>query len=298
VSSAECAPVLHRSYLYVPGSDPRRIAKALAAGADAVVLDLEDAVAPAAKADARNAVTIALLEDAVEAPCDLHVRIDRESDGTYRQADLEAAAHPGLAAIRLPKVEDPEHIRDLDARLSELELERGLPVGAVGLYPTFESAAGLVRVTELLTASPRTVRAAIGTSDLLSDLMASGDDDLATLHVRSELVLRSRAAGVGPPIDSVHTHLEDEAGLVRGARRARSLGFFGKSVIHPRQLNPVHRVFTPTEQEIAHAERVIAVAGEAASTGTGGVDLDGEFVDAAVVRRARAVLAMRRKGST
>ena len=172
-----------------------------------------------------------------------------------------------------------------------------MPVGGVALYPTFESALGLVRTTELLASSARIVRAAIGTSDLLSDLMAHGDDALATLHARSELVLRSRAGRVGPPIDSVHTDLSDESGLVAEAHRARALGFFGKSLIHPRQIAPVHDVFTPTAAEIEQAERVIAAAEEASRQGAGGVELDGEFVDPAVVGRARAVLGMRQEST-
>lgn len=296
---ARVAPVLalHRSYLYAPGSDARVVAKALAAGADAVIIDLEDAVAPGAEDAARAVVAEVVAGPALDAPGSVHVRVDRGPDGSYLVADLEAAVGPGLDAIRLPKVEDPAAVAAVDATLTRLEAERGLPAGRIGLYLTFESALGVVQATELLLASPRVVRAAIGTSDLLADLGAAGDDDLATLHVRSELVLRSRACRVGPPIDSVHTDLADVAGLEAAARRARTLGFHGKSVIHPRQLAAVHAAFTPTAAELAHADRVVAAADEAARHGAGGVALDGDFVDAAVVARARALLATDRNRS-
>lgn len=269
--------------------------KALTVGADVVILDLEDAVSTTAKPSARGTVADVIEQAAPTASCEVHVRLDRDSTGGYRQDDLEAAVGPGLAGLRLPKVEDPRAIGELDDRLGRLEHERGVPPGTVRLYPTFESALGMVRITEILTASPRVARAAIGTTDLLADLMAEGDDDLATLHVRSELVLRSRACRVGPPIDGVHVDLEDEAGLVVAARRARALGFIGKSVIHPRQLAPVHEVFTPTPQQLERAERIVTAAEAASGTGTGGFALDGEFVDAAVVARARGLLRLRQE---
>jgi len=298
VSSAD--PPLHRSYLYAPGSSPGVMRKALGAGADAVILDLEDAVAPDAKVAAADEVATLLDEvasggsaaAAAQPRPDVHVRINREGDG-YREADLAAVVRPGLDAIRLPKAEEPAALVQVAAKLDVLERERGLAPGHVRLYPTVESALGAVSIATLVTITPRVVRLAIGTADLLADLGAVGDDDLATLHVRSELVLRSRAAGIGPPIDSVHTDLEDDVGLRAGAARARSLGFHGKSVIHPRQLAAVHGVFTPSDAETARAERIVAAVTAADGDIRGGLAVDGEFVDAAIVARARALLRLR-----
>jgi citrate lyase subunit beta / citryl-CoA lyase len=289
VSSTE--PRLHRSYLYAPGSSARVMRKALEAGADAVILDLEDAVAPESKAAARAEVA-ALLAEVTDPVPDVHVRINRAGNG-YLEADLQAVVGPSLAALRLPKAESPEAIAAVAAALDELERARGLPPGRIRLYPTVESALGAVSVGALATASPRVVRLAIGVADLLADLGATGDDDLATLHVRSELVLRSRASGIGPPIDSVHTDLADVDGLRAGARRARSLGFHGKSVIHPRQLDAVHAVFTPTPEELARAEGIVAAMEAAECAGRGAVAIDGQFLDAAIVARARALLSLR-----
>jgi citrate lyase subunit beta / citryl-CoA lyase len=310
VSSADTP--LHRSYLYAPGSEPRVMRKALEAGADAVILDLEDAVAPSRKADARAALADLLDElgdhgTSPSRPGDtapqpetapptrpaVHVRINRDGHG-YALADLEAAVRRGVDAIRLPKAESAVAVREVADTIGRLERERHLLAGRIRIYPTVESALGAVSIADVLTATPRVVRAAIGTADLLADLGAHGDDDLATLHVRSHLVLASRVAGVGPPIDSVHTDLDDLTSLRAAAQRARSLGFFGKSAIHPRQLEAINAVFTPSEAEFARAERVVAALDDADQRGSGALEVDGEFVDAAVVARARALLALRR----
>lgn len=291
-----CAdPQLHRSYLYAPGASPRVMSKALAAGADAVILDLEDSVATDAKDAARREVAAVLERWTAEAPADggpdVHVRINRSGDG-YLDLDLDAVVRPGLAALRLPKAETPEAVVAVDQQLEALEADRGLAAGTVRLYLTIESALGAVALAELATASPRIVRFAIGATDLLADLGASGDDHLATLHVRSELVLRSRAARLQPPIDSVHTLFDDPVGLRDGAERARALGFYGKSVIHPRQLAIVHDVFTPTAAERERAQRIVAALEEAERAGEAAISVDGTFVDPAVAARARAILSL------
>ncbi len=283
-------PRLHRSYLYAPGSRPDLMRKALRAGADAVVLDLEDAVAPDRKVEARAEVLFVLDEvnDNRHYRSDIHVRVNRDGDG-YSLEDIEAVLRPGLRGIRLPKVEHADAVGEVAARLDDLERDRGLPTGHVWLYPTVESARG-VAVLSGVAAGPRVARLAIGVTDLLADLSISTETRWSLLHLRSELVLQSRLAGVGPPIDGVHTDLTDEKGLRESAQHAASLGFHGKSVIHPRQLPAVHEVFTPTEEAIARAERIVAALRNAETGGDGAVSIDGEFVDAAVAARARAVL--------
>lgn len=282
---------LHRTYLYAPGDRPDLMRKALVAGADAVVLDLEDSVAPSRRGEARRAVEVVVDEAAVGASCDVMVRIPRGPHG-YLGADLDVAVRAGVAGLRLAKAESADEIAALDRRVGELEERQGLARGSIRLDVTIESAVGAIAAGGLLAASPRISRAGLGAADLLADIGAAGDDDLATLTVRSQLVLVSRAVGVGPPIDSVHTALDDEEGLRRGAVRARALGFIGKSVIHPRQIGPVHEVFTPTPDEVESARRTIAAHAEAETAGVGALGIDGEFIDAAVAARARAVLAL------
>ncbi len=287
-------PVLHRSYLYAPGSDPAVMRKALAAGADAVVLDLEDAVAPAARPAARDAVAAVL--DAVAAGdvatrSAVIVRLSRDGDG-YTASDLETVVRPGLAGLRLPKAESSDAVREVDRAVTALEVDRGLRPGTLRFDVTLETARGVLALEELLGCSDRVDRAGLGAADLLADLGAVGDDDLATLHVRSRMVLVSRAVGAGPPIDSVHTDLADAEALRRGAERARALGFRGKSVIHPRQLGPVHEVFTPSGAELERARRIVAALDAADAEGRAVGVLDGDFIDPAVAARARALLRL------
>ena len=284
---------LHRSYLYAPGSRPEVLPKAAAAGADAVVLDLEDSVAPTAKVRARDSVRAFLREapPTRRSGPELHVRVNRDGEG-WDRADVDAVILPSLAALRLPKSEHPDALRRLDDFLGVREADLGIPVGSIGLYPTIESALGATRVRALALASSRVVRFVFGASDLLADLGAVGDDDLATLYLRSQLVVESRVVGVGPPVDSVHTDIGDGEGLALAARRARSLGFHGKSLIHPRQIAVVHEAFRPTVAEVAAARRIVVEASNAAGEGQGGITVDGAFVDPAIVARARAVLRL------
>lgn len=270
-----------RSYLYAPGSRPDVMAKAVAAGADAVILDLEDAVAAADKQTARAAVAAFLAAHADDAPCPLHVRINRGS-----RDDLAAVVGPGLSALRLPKAESGEEVAAVAAQLESLEASAGIAPGTVALYPIVESATGVAAVAQL-AAAPRVARLCFGATDFLADINAPGDPDgPATLLARQSLVLHSRVAGIGAPVDSVHTALDDESGLRASARAGRELGFMGKSIIHPRQLPAVHAVFTPTDAELDRARRVLAADGRGAAV------LDGELVDPAVVARARATLAL------
>lgn len=298
MSSAEHP--LHRSYLYVPASSPRVMRKALQSGADAVLFDLEDAVAPDAKDDARRELTV-ILDEVAEgrsatgpargAP-DVHARVNRDGGG-YHAADLDAAIRPGLEALRLPKVESAAMIHTVAEQVATLEEARGLTTGRIGFYLVVESAVGAVRLEELVGAHHRVQRLVIGGQDLLADIGSAGDDDLATLSLRSDMVLHSRAAGIGPPIDGVYTDLHDLDGLRRSSIRSRTLGFVGRSVLHPKQLPVVHEVYTPTPEELAHAERLVAALREAELSGTGALRIDGEFIDLAIVKRAQALLARR-----
>jgi citrate lyase subunit beta/citryl-CoA lyase len=272
-----------RSYLFVPGSRPELFARALAAGADAVVFDLEDAVAPSAKAAARRAVADAVTPSA----CQVHVRVNRGPHG-YDTEDVRAVVAPGLAALRLPKAEDSADLARLEDTLAAAKDAAGLAPASVALYPTAESALGIWEAHRVAAASPRVARLTFGAADFLADLRATDDD--AALHARGRLVLASRVAGVAAPVDSVHTAVDDVDGLRHAALRARALGFWGKSVLHPRQLDVVHEVFAPTAAELEHARRVVAAFTAAQAEGRAALVVDGEFVDPAVVARARAVL--------
>ena len=260
---------MDRSYLFAPGHNAKLLGRVFGAGADAVMLDLEDAVPPDAKATARAMVAEALADH----PAWVRVNAARTE---WCEADL-AAVGTRAFGIRIPKAESADDVRWVAERAP------GKPI-----ICAIESARGVLAAAEI-AAVPGVRHLAMGGVDLQNDLNA-GNGNLQTLYVRSHLVVVSRAAGLEPPIDSVYPSLEDEAGLREQATFARSLGFFGKSAIHPRQLPVLHEVFTPSEQELDWAREVVA-AFEAA----GGAALQlpgGEFVDLPVAQRARRLLEL------
>jgi citrate lyase subunit beta / citryl-CoA lyase len=265
---------MDRSYLFAPGHNAKLLGRVFEAGADAVMLDLEDAVPPDAKATARAMVAEALADH----PAWVRVNAARTE---WCEADL-AAVGTRAFGIRIPKAESAGDVRWVAERAP------GKPI-----ICAIESARGVLAAAEIATA-PGVWHLAMGGVDLQQDLNA-GNGNLQTLYVRSHLVVVSRAAGLEPPIDSVYPRLDDEAGLREQTEFARSLGFFGKSAIHPRQLPVLHEVFTPSERELDWAREVVA-AFEAA--GGGALRLpSGEFVDLPVARRARRLLELAGTGS-
>ena len=258
------------SYLFVPGDRPDRFAKAMVSGADAVVVDLEDAIAPAAKDTARAA----LVEWLASGSAPVVVRINDAASASFG-ADLGVLAHARVAAVMVPKAE----------RAGDLARVRGAAPQAV-LLPMIETAAGIDRLREI-AAAPGVQRLAFGSIDLQLDLGIEGDGE--ELHFfRARIVLASRLAGLAAPIDGVSTSLDDADAIGAETRRARRFGFGAKLCIHPRQLAAVHAAFAPSAEERAWAERVVA-----ASKGTGGaaVAVDGKMVDRPVLLRAEALLA-------
>jgi citrate lyase subunit beta/citryl-CoA lyase len=261
-----------RSYLFVPGDRAERIARARASGADAVIVDLEDAVAPANKLAARDAVAGAL-----DAAAPVVLRING-ADTAWFADDARLATHPGGAAVMLPKAASAEPVAALRSAS-----------GGKEVLALIESAAGMANVAAL-AATPGVVRLVFGSIDFQLDLDIA-DDDLALLAFRSQLVLASRVANLPTPVDGVTTALDDAARIESEARRARSLGFGGKLCIHPKQVAIVNSAFSPSEGELAWAQRVVAAA--AAADGAA-VAVDGKMIDAPVLARARRLLAARR----
>jgi len=272
-----------RSYLYVPGSDPRRIEKALASEADAVILDLEDAVAPNRKEEARTTVA-EVLRSEHENP--VFVRINAP-DSVLAEEDVEAVAGPRLAGLRLPKTESPESVRRVAQRLENLGCEAGLQC-------LIESALGLEFAFEIARTHEKVVGMSLGEADLAADLGVRGDAGL--LYARSRLVAATRAAGLPGPVQSVYTNVRDTEGLRRSTMEGKNMGFVGRSAIHPAQIEVINEVFTPTEEEVAEAKDLLARLEESTGTGTGAFALeDGRFVDEAVVGSARLTLALARR---
>jgi len=265
---------MNRSYLFAPGHSEKLLTRVFNAGADAIMLDLEDAVPAQAKNTARVMVSQALTDRPA------WVRIN--AVGTdWCAADLEAVGELAYG-IRIPKTESVADVEWVSQRAP------GKP-----LICAIESARGVFAAQEI-AAVPGVRHLAMGGVDLQRDLNA-GNGNAQTLYVRSHLVLASRAAGIGPPIDSVYPRLDDEDGLSEQAQFARSLGFFGKSAIHPCQLAAIHEAFTPSATDIAWAREVLAAfdaaGGEALRLPTG------EFIDLPVAQRARHLLKIADSGS-
>lgn len=268
-----------RSYLYVPGSNQHMMEQALASQADAVVLDLEDAVAPNRKALAREQVA-RLLQ--TRPPKPIVVRINALGSGLADE-DLAAIAGPWLAGVRLPKTEAPDDVLYLADRLERLGCDAGIQC-------LIESALGVERAFEIARAHARVVDVGLGEVDLMADLGVS--DDAALVYARSRIVVAARAAGLPAPAQGVYTNIHDLDGLRRSTDEGKRMGFFGRSAIHPAQLAVVNAVFTPSEDELRAARDLIARLEAAAETGTGAFALpDGRFVDLAVAEAARRVIA-------
>ncbi|WP_309059053.1 CoA ester lyase [Streptomyces sp.] len=269
------------TWLYAPGDRPAVVAKALASGADVVVIDLEDAVAPDRKAYAR-AATAELLRDPQPVP--VHVRVNALG-GPWGEADLAAVAPaPGLSGLRLPKVSSPSEVVRAARRAVSAH------GGVLPLYALLESALGIERAHAVATAHPSLRGIAIGEADLRADLGVREDAGLD--WSRSRVVVAARAAGLAPPAQSVHPDTRDLEGLIASCARGRALGFLGRAAIHPRQLPVIERAYLPGEEEIEQAETIV----KAAATGQGAQALpDGGFIDAAVVAAARRTLSLVRR---
>jgi citrate lyase subunit beta/citryl-CoA lyase len=279
-----------RSLLFAPGNVPRRVEKAMTLAADAVILDLEDAVPISLKASARVAVAEALKQPR-RITC--YVRVNSLSTG-WTIDDLEAVMGKHVDGIVAAKVEHPTDVEKLDWYMAHLERRHCLAPGTVDLIPLVENARGVENVLAIASAVPRVKRLVFGAVDYTADLgVQLSADTPALLYARSRVVNASRAAGLEPPIDTAYLELGNPEGLVRDASTARQLGYQGKLVIHPDQIEPVNRVFTPSDQEIAFARKVVEAFAQAEAAGHAAITLEGgKFVDYPVVHQARRLLRL------
>jgi citrate lyase beta subunit len=263
-----------RSFLFAPGNEERKLRKALAAGADAVIADLEDGVAPERRAAARAVVGRVLQE--VDAESAVLVRVNPPGSEWFEE-DLVFLGGLSLDAVVLPKA-TPESVAALGPD--------GPPVIAL-----VESPAGLRDCAET-AAAPRVAALALGSHDLAAELRTTPrEDQLELLFPRFQLVLASAAAGLRAPIDTVFLDTRDAPRLEAECRLAQSLGLRGKLCIHPAQLEAVHRAFAPSEEELEWARRVLDAHARGLEEGRGAVALDGRMIDMPIVKQARRLLA-------
>lgn len=267
--------------LYVPGDRPERFAKAVAAEPDVVVVDLEDAVVAGHK-DAARANLLAWLPDAPAGSVDVRVNAVGSSWGRADLASLPDV--PALRSVRVPKVASAADVAGVVAALA---------VDRLPVHCLIESALGVENAYGIATA-PRVGAVALGEADLAGELGTSGEPALD--WVRSRIVVAARAAGLDPPMMSVHPGLADLAGLAESCRRGRALGFLGRTAVHPRQLPVIEEAFRPDDESVEYARALLATLERGIEDGTGVVVLpDGQMVDPAMAGRARRTLALSRR---
>ena len=285
-----------RSMLFVPGDRPERFAKAVASGADAVILDLEDAVVPGRRPFARGEITQWLAR--AERPVTVWVRINAvETDDAL--PDLAAVIEGRPDGIVLPKARDGADVHRVDHWLEVLEARQGWPRGSIRLLPLItESAGALLNAASFTALPPRVAGLTWGAEDLAADVgalgnrSADGEFELTYAMARSYCLLAAAAAGV-PAFDTVDTEIRDLVAVERRARSSRRQGFVGKLAIHPAQVAPIHAAFSPTDDELHWAERVLAAF--AAAPGAGAVAFEGGMLDKPHVRQAERILAAARR---
>ncbi|MEL7635885.1 MULTISPECIES: CoA ester lyase [Sporomusa] len=284
---------LRRTVMYAAGNNPGLLQNAAIYGADSVIFDVEDSVAVAEKDSARELVYHALTR--LKFSCEIGVRINHIST-PWGYDDLEYLLPAKPDYIRLPKGESGDEIKDIDAIITKAEAEHGFEAGSIKLMVSIESPKGLRNAYEIASASPRMIAIAIGGEDFAAAIKTektrgnsfTGGRELFV--ARSMIVFAAREAGI-QAIDSVFSDLRDEETLINEVMLVKELGFDGKSCINPRQIDIIHKVFTPSLKEVEYAQRVLMVFEDALARNSGVITLDGKMIDMPMVIRAERVLA-------
>jgi citrate lyase subunit beta/citryl-CoA lyase len=265
------APQPLRSWLYAAGNQPRHLAKAFDTGADAVIIDLEDAVPASEKHAARRLCSGVIARHAGDGSrVSLSVRVNAETTGLLAD-DLAAAVQPGLAGIRLPKVEDADAVKRAADLIAQAEAAAGLPDGTVFVVCALETAKGVLAAADIARSHPRVRALGFGASDYALDVNAP----------------------CTAPVDGAYPNVKELPGLEASTRHGRDLGFFGRTAIHPSHVPVINAVYTPTQAEVDWAGEVIAASSAAAAAGKGAIQLsNGDFVDTPVIARATRILRL------
>jgi citrate lyase subunit beta/citryl-CoA lyase len=276
--------------LYVPGNNPGMIRDAHIYGSDAIMFDLEDSVSLKEK-DAARLLVYEALKTFDYGTTEVLVRVN-PLNTPYGRDDFEAIVRAQPDAIRLPKTETAADIIEADECISSIEQQAGIKARTVGLMAAIESALGVINAYPIASASKRLIGIAIGAEDFVTDLKTTrSPEGIELLTARSQILFAARAAGIDA-LDTVFSDVNDEEGFAREVALIKQLGFDGKSIINPRQIEIVHKIYTPTEKEVAKARRVMEAMAEAERNGSGVISLDGKMVDKPIVERARRVIAL------
>ncbi len=286
-----------RTALFAPGIKERVMSKALESGVDSVILDLEDSVPLAAKAEARALVAKTIDAAAAVRPRPaIFVRVNAASTGLLID-DLVAVVRPGLDAVLLSKAENVEDVQQTAAALDRHESQRGMKPGSAEIILQIENALGVYNCFNLIKASPRVAATCFGSArdgDLQTDLGCSWSiEGTELLYARSKVLLDTRAAGSHIyPLDGVFADLNDEAGLIADSRLSARLGYIGRTVIHPKQIAPVKGAYAVPEAEVAYYKKIAGEFAAAEKAGVAAIAVDGKLVDYAMAARARRVLEL------
>jgi citrate lyase subunit beta/citryl-CoA lyase len=284
---------LKRSWMFVPGHRQRMIDKAFGLNADAIMLDIEDGVAPSEKDAARKNIADSLGREKAAGTPARFVRVNAIGHARM-DADLEAVARPGLDGLVCPKVDSPDEVHKVDAILNEREPKMKMERGGVKLLIAIESPKGLLNAPAIAAASPRVLGLMFGAEDFGRELglpTAREGEARDLIYARSAIVIAAASAHV-QAVDGVWVDLNDSPGLVGFARQSRRLGFSGMSLIHPSQIDPINTVFSPTSEEIDYAQKVLQAFDEAQARGDGSIAFGGQLIDRPIVERARRTLEM------
>ena len=285
---------LRRSMMFVPGNNPGMIRDAHIYGADSIMFDLEDSVAYTEK-DAARLLVYNALRSLNFGSRETVVRINDLSSGLGIE-DLEAVVRAGVQGVRLPKTDSAQDVIDCEREIARIERESGIPVGTTGMMAAIESANGVLNAAEIARASNRLIGIALGAEDYVTDLKTTRSDGIELLFARCMILNAARAAGIAA-LDTVYSDVNNEEGFLAEAMLIKKLGFDGKSVINPRQIEPLHRVFMPSEKDLNKARLIMAAIEEANSRGSGVASLKGKMIDKPVVTRARRLLDLYEAGS-
>ncbi len=281
-------PPVWRSILYVPGNVPKFIDKAHERGADCILVDLEDSVTVAEKPTAR-AMLPETMKKVVRRGADVAVRINRPM--RLAIPDIEAAVRPGLSALFITKTEGVQHLRLLDEAVSELERERGMPVGSVGFAAMIEHPRALAELNDIAERGPRVIAMMLGGEDFALETGSIPSDESLELPKRL-VAFAAQAHGVAMiGILGTVADYSDPAAYKKSAERARRFGFSGGTCVHPGLVQALNEAFTPTADDVAYAEKLIAADEKAAAGGRGSFTVDGKMIDIPVIDRARRLMA-------
>lgn len=281
---------LLRTLLFVPGNRSKMIEKSKGVDADALIFDLEDAVPPAEKPAARRMVREAI-DGGDYRRFKVFVRVNALTTNLLPD-DLEAVVGPNLFGIVLPKTEYPEGVNEVHRMLLERERRQGLPEGRTKILPIIETVRGVLNVPQIAGCHERLIGLTFGAEDFATDLgVERSREGTEGRYPLTQVALYARLTDV-VAVDSVFSDVDDDEGLEENAKLAKQLGFRGKFVIHPRQIEMVNRIFTPSEQEIEWARQVVAAYDEAEARGEASVAVNGKMVDIPIAERSRSLLAL------